>query len=125
MEGVYDIDYGGQVVGAAKVAREGLYYRFECRCRVEGLCRLSVCCGGHHENLGIPVPAGSEFVLTTKIPVKRLGEGPLQILALPKNQRQTGEFIPVYPEEPFAYISRLQNAFLQVRDGQIGVVFTP
>lgn len=60
--------------------------------------------------------------MNTKIPVKRLGEGELKILALPKCQMREGKFVPVYPDEPFAYLSRLQNAYLQVRDGGIGVV---
>jgi hypothetical protein len=41
---------------------------------------------------------------------------------MPKHQKSEGKFIPIYPEEPFAYISRLQNAFLEIRNGQAGVV---
>jgi len=84
--------------------------------------RLSVSCNGHHENLGVLVPVGDMFGLDTKLAVKRLGEGAFQFLVLPKHPQSQRQFVPIHPEEPFRYITRLQNAFLEVRDGQIGVV---
>ena len=84
--------------------------------------RVAVSCGGHHENLGVLVPMGDTFGLTKKLPAKKLGEGKLQFQALPKHQKSEGKFIPVYPEEPFGYLTRLQNAFLEVKNGQVGVV---
>ena len=68
------------------------------------------------------MPVGDVFGLTKKLPVKKLGAGAFQFRALPKHQKSEGKFVPVYPEEPFAYITRLQNAFLEVRNGQVGVV---
>ena len=120
----YDIYMGKQAVGTAAVERQGLYYRFDCRCRLSGdvLCRVTVACNGHHENLGILVPMGSQFGLTTKLAVKKLGEGPFEFRVLPKHPSGQGQFIAVYPEEPFAYLSRLKDAFLEVRNGQAGVV---
>ncbi len=119
-----DILLGGRSIGVAQVRREGLYYCFDCRCRLSGevLYRLTVRCGERTENLGIPVPEGGRFVLRTRIPVKRLGEGELLIRAEPKHGELGGKFIPLSPEEPFRYLRRLQDAFLQVRDGQVGIV---
>lgn len=124
MDGEYDIRMGKEVVGTATVTQQGLYYRFVCKCNISGsvICRVTVSCNGHHENLGVLVPSGSGFGLTTKLAVKRLGKGPFQFRAMPKHQKSEGKFIPVYPEEPFAYITRLQNAFLEIRNGQAGVV---
>ena len=123
---VYDIYSGNEVVGTANVERQGLYYCFSCRCRLSGavMYRLSVSCSGHHENLGVLVPMGDVFGLDTKLAVKRLGEGRLQFLALPKHPPVQRQFVPISPEEPFAYISRLQNAFLEVRNGQQGIVIS-
>lgn len=123
MEGVYDIMLADTPVGTVEVTRQGLYYRFDCRCKLSGtvICRVSVECGGHHENLGILVPTGDWFYLSTKLAVKRLGKGIPHFSALPKHRERELEFIPVYPEEPFAYLTRLQDAFLQIRDGQVGV----
>ncbi|MBQ7415529.1 MAG: hypothetical protein IJW14_00650 [Oscillospiraceae bacterium] len=124
MDGEYDIYMGKDVVGTAQVERQGLYYRFRCSCRLSGdtLCRVSVCCNGHHENLGILVPMGDGFGLTKKLAVKKLGKGAFQFRVLPKHRTGEWQFVPVYPEEPFGYLTRLQNAFLEVRNGQAGVV---
>lgn len=124
MEGVYDIYLGRDVIGKAMVERQGLYYRFSCRCNLSGqvIYRLTVSCGEHRENLGVPVPVGSAFGLDTKLAMKKLGKGPFRFHAVPKHRKGEGKFVPVYPEEPFAYLTRLQNAFLEFRDGQAGVV---
>lgn len=124
MDGEYDVVMGKEVVGTATVTQQGLYYRFQCRCNISGsvICRVMVSCNGHHENLGVLVPADGGFGLTTKLAVKRLGKGQFQFRVSPKHQKSEGKFIPIYPEEPFAYITRLQNAFLEIRNGQAGVV---
>lgn len=120
----YEIRLGRELVGQANVTRQGLYYHFSCRCKLGAdiMYRVTVSCGGHHENLGILVPMGALFGLDTRLAVKRLGEGTLHFQALPKHGKATGRFIPIHPEEPFAYITRLQDAFLEIRDGQMGVV---
>ena len=124
MDGEYEIRMGKEVVGTATVEQQGLYYRFSCKCNISGsvICRVTVSCNGHHENLGVLIPMGSGFGLTTKVAVKKLGKGLFLFRATPKHQKNEGRFIPIYPEEPFAYITRLQNAFLEVRNGQAGVV---
>ena len=43
---------------------------------------------------------------------------------LPKYPDLCGKFVPVYPDEPFAYMSKLKDAYLEVREGQPGVVIT-
>lgn len=123
MDGEYDILMGKEVVGTATVERQGLYYRFCCSCQISGavICRVMVSCNGHHENLGVLVPMGDGFGLTTRLSVKKLDKGPFQFRAMPKHQKSEGKFIPVYPEEPFAYLTRLQNAFLEVQNGQVGI----
>lgn len=124
MEGSYEILMVGQVVGVAKVRREGLYYHFSCRCKLSGeiLYRLTVTVGEWEENLGIPVPDKGEFCLNTRIPAKRFGKGKPVFRVLPKHEPMKGRFIPLNPEEPFAYISRLKNAYLEVRNNQTGIV---
>lgn len=122
----YEIWMANEVVGTATVDRQGLYYCFTCSCRIKGdaICRVVVSCDGHHENLGILVPGEKGFVLTTRLAVKKLGMGPLRFCIIPKHGSCSGQFVPVYPEEPFAYLTRLQNAFLEVCKGQVGVVIS-
>lgn len=125
MEGVYDILLGKDPVGQAVVVRDGLYWRFDCRCCLSGeaVFRITVSCGGKTESLGIPVPSGRDFVLRTRLPMKKLGQGEPVFRVVPKHAPLPENWVPVNPEEPFAYLTRLQDAFLQVRDGKVGVVF--
>ena len=77
MEGTYGVYFGTNLAGKVQVRRQGLYYRFACRCRLTGevVCRLRVTCGGRRENLGVVVPVDGGFGLETSLPVKCLGEG--------------------------------------------------
>lgn len=118
---------GGQAIGTARVAREGLYFCFRCRCRLSGevVYRLQVRCGDNKENLGIPVPQNGAFELNTRIPAKKLGSGRMVVEAVPKKVEWEGVFVPLSPEEPFKYLRRLEGAFLQVRNGQVGILLPP
>ena len=124
MEGSYEILMGGKRVGTAQITRQGLYYWFDCRCCLSGdvMCRLAVTCGGKTHSLGIPVPEGESFVLRTRLPVKQLGKGVPEIRVQPKHRPVGTVFVPLSPEEPFAYLSRLKDAFLEIRDGKAGLV---
>lgn len=124
MEGNYGVYFGNQLAGKVQVLRQGLYYRFICRCQLSGdvICRLQVTCGEKRESLGVVVPMDGGFGLDTKLPVKRLGEGEMGFVLRPKHEMAAGKFVPIYPEEPFAYIERLKKAFLTRRDGQVGVL---
>ena len=124
MEGTYAIEQGGQKIGQAQVTKQGLYYHFTCHCQLSGevICRLTAVCGDKTENLGVPVPEKGEFVLRKKVAVSHLGEGPLHIRAIPKHAELTERFIPLCPEEPFRYLTRLKNAYLERRGTQLGIV---
>ena len=130
MEGNYTVSFGNQTVGKVQVLRQGLYYRFVCRCSLSGdvVCRLKVVCGGREESLGVVVPMDGGFGLDTKLPVKRLGEGKLEFYLAPKGvasverEAPAGQFVPIYPDEPFAYIARLKKAFFAIQNGQPGVI---
>lgn len=107
-----------------QVLRQGLYWRFLCRCRFssEQLCRLQVECGGTREDLGILVPVDGGFGSDRKIPVKRLGQGTPVFRILVNGKEEREKFIPICPEEPFSYIARLKESYLVRRNGQIGIV---
>lgn len=124
MEGTYQILMGEKSVGDVQVSRQGLYYCFSCRCRLSGevVCRLTVTCGGETHSLGVPVPEGEVFVLRARLPVKRLGEGQPVFQVAPKHKHLSGIFVPLSPEEPFRYLSRLHNAVLERRGEQLGIL---
>lgn len=125
LEGNYGVYFGKQLAGKVQVQRQGLYYRFICRCQISGdvVCRLHVSCGDKRENLGVVVPVDGGFGLDTKLPVKRLGEGKMEFTLIPKHEVLEGTFVPIYPEEPFAYIERLKEGFLVKKGEQVGVAF--
>ena len=124
MEGTYDVLVSSRPVGQVHVTRQGLYYHFRCTCQLTGdvVCKLRVACEGREENLGVLVPSGGRFVLETKVPVKRLGRGKPEFRVVPNRVKLTESFIPIRPEEPFAYIERLKDAYLARQNGQIGVI---
>ena len=124
MTGRYEIMLGGKSIGWMEVQQEGLYYRFCCRCDLTGsvIYKIIADCGGEKRNLGIVVPMGGRFGLDTKVAVKYFQKAEPHFCAVPRHQSIEGKFIPVYPEEPFAYLSKLQKAYLEKRNGQIGVV---
>ena len=120
VEGIFEINLHGQAVGTVQVSREGLYYRFSARCRLEQdvVCRLEA----NSVSLGILVPIGSRFGLDTRLPVERFpGESwDFQIFA--NRPVLEGKFIPIKPEEPFSYLERLKNAYLVHRNGSYGIL---
>ena len=123
MEEWNSVTLNGKPVGKVRVQRLGLYYAFYCRCEQieEQLYRVIAVCGDRQENLGIPVPKDGVFLLEKKLPIKQIGEGKMTFVLKPKKAHRKETFVPICPEEPFAYLSRLKTSFLAIRDGQIGI----
>lgn len=119
----YSVFYGSSVVGKATVLRRGLYYEVSCRCSVpvKGMYYIVVSCGEKQEDLGILVPEKADFVLKTRFPISRLGEGQLHFEMLEKG-KSSGEFIPIREKEPFPCIEKLKYAHLETREGVLGAV---
>ncbi len=124
MDGSYGVFLGNDKVGTVQVERQGLYYCFACRCKLysEVICKVTVSCNGHHENLGVLVPMGEEYGLTKKLPVKSLGQGTPEFWITPKHTAPEGVHVDIYPEEPFRYIARLEKAYLEKRRERLGIV---
>ena len=123
MEGTYPIYLGKEKVGQVSVERQGLYYCFRCRCRLhsEVMCRVTVSCGGGHDNLGILVPVGKEYVLCKKLPAKQLRPGIPEFWITVKHPQRQEIYVDIYPEEPFQYIAKLERAYLDKRRGKSGI----
>ena len=151
MENTYEIKYEGVPIGTAHLEKQGLYLSFSCRCRLpqEGLYRIHVICGENREDLGICVPLGGDFGTDKRIPAKRFGEGTLPFELVPKDWKPpevtamkpdapakeeisvpevveeispAEKFIPVSQEEPFEYLDKLENAHMEIHDGQPGIM---
>lgn len=124
MIGHYDIVLGNQSIGKAEVIREGLYYRFRCKCSLSGevMYQLKVVCGENENSLGICVPVAGGFGVNTCLPIKTVGEGDFSFYAFPRHTDMKGKFVPICADEPFAYIENLQNLHLEFRNGEPGVL---
>ena len=87
MAETYDIRFDDSLVGKAQVEKQGLYFCFSCRCRMpdEKLYRIHVISGENREDLGICIPLDGLFGMDKRLPAKRLGEGTLEFILLPKD----------------------------------------
>lgn len=124
----YGVFFGEKQVGKAQVIKQGLYYHVICRCDLSGevMHRLEVCCGEKRVNLGILIPMERGFGLDTRFPVSRVGEGALTFRLLPRHDCLDGRlFVPITPEEPFRYLARLKEAFLEIKEGKKGASLPP
>ena len=124
MDGCYEVFQEGKAVGTVEVRREGLYYRFSCRCKPEGgeMMRLWMICGEEETDLGLCIPMDGIFGTEKRIPAKLRAPGQPSFCLYHKDDIFRGRFIPLSPEEPFQYLHRLENAFLERRGRQVGIV---
>ena len=109
--------------GTVRVSREGLYYRFSCRYADRGgeIQRLVAVTNHGRLDLGICVPMEGGFGVDKRLSCAQAGDG-VPKFYLVSAATAGGIFVPVYPHEPFAYISKLKGSFLEIRDGKPGVV---
>lgn len=120
----HELSLNGQTVGTVYIKRRGLYYHITCRCKLPsvGMYRIKAFSETAETDLGICIPMGTHFGIETNLPVSRLGEGELTFQIVAKNQEAASRFVPIDPETPFAYISKLEKARLSYRDGIPGVM---
>ena len=120
----YEILRGSEAIGMAEVTREGLYYRFRCRCKLSGsvIYKITVQTGSNLRDLGVLVPENDVFILEKRVPAKYFGTDDLRFSAVPHSKSMKGVFIPVYPDEPFAYLARLRKAYMKKQNGITGIV---
>ena len=114
------------MAGKVRIEKQGLYCRIICRCQVpsDRVFRLYVVGDNHRENLGVVIPEGDGSVLRKTVSAKHLGKGPHRFVLSSGTPGEGGIFVPICPEEPFAYIDRLKTAFLTSRQGKIGITIT-
>lgn len=122
---MYDILMNTQVVGQAEVMKEGLYYRFSCKCTPpdDTAHKIIVSDGNNTKDLGICVPTGEWFCLVSRVPIKYLPGENLQFTLVPKNKQET--IIPVATNEPFFGLDKLDSAHLQESEGNTEIVINP
>ena len=121
---MYEVFQNGEVVGTVEAIREGLYFRFVCRCQPSDrdMIRLWMICGEKETDLGLCVPMDGKFGTEKRIPVRQCGTGMPEFELRHKDDTLRGKFIPLSPDEPFQYLHRLETAFLERRGTRLGIV---
>ncbi len=120
----YLLTMGNRDVGKVQVISEGLYVRIVCHAELYGsvMYRLVAVCDGRRESIGILAPQNGGYGLDRKIPAKRMKTENLEFILIPSHERADGRFIPLHPEEPFEYLDRLKDAYMERQKDQVGVV---
>lgn len=124
MENEYAVSIANEPVGKVCVTRQGLYYRFQCYCKLSGnvVYRLVVSYGSDSVNIGVLVPDGSAFCLDKKLPTKYFTENEPKFMLIPHRETSERVFAEIYPEEPFCYLDRVKNSFLCYQNGKPGLM---
>lgn len=125
MEGTWDVFCNGERAGTCTVEAQGLYSRFRCRCVLpDGQIRCLVMrIGTFEQNLGVLAPAeGETFSVETRLASARIPAGEPAFGVRLRREKLAGQYTPVCPEEPYAYLARLGEAYLVRRDGKPGLM---
>lgn len=125
MEATYEILLGDDPVGTTSITKKGLYYEIVCVCNLSGHVpfRIEMRTSDAHIDLGLCYRKGEKIGLKTRVSVKQVGSAPFRFVAVPHKEYIERSFIPIRPEEPFAYIKRLENAYLTYRNKVPGICF--
>ena len=117
---MYQITWNGKQVGQAQAEREGLYYKFTCVCDFsdDEIHRIIVSDGKTVVKLGVCIPDGDKFCLSTRVPVKYLTGGDLCFTI----ESDCVSGFPVFSGKPFAHLDKLETARLQITNGQASII---
>lgn len=121
---MYQITWKGNQVGNAEIRKEGMFYRFSCRCYLvnKGVYRIAVTDGQNKHDLGICVPDGSGYSCVARLPCNRLN-GTVFTFLLTDGKKKEG--IPILAATPFFYLDKLNTARLRITDGQPEIIIDP
>ncbi len=115
-------------VGTAQIQQEGLYYRIYCNCKInaDGIHRVIVRDGESAIDLGICVPEGNQFALTSRVPIKKLNADSC-IFSLVKQGEKPSEHcsrreVPVETGKPFPALDELENGYFTNEDVPMVVI---
>lgn len=124
MTDIYPIYLGSEQRGQAQMNREGLYHQINCSCVLSQDVPFQVVMqtSSGERSLGTCVQEGSRFRIRTKVPSKYIGEEKVRFYLRPKFSQPSRKVIAVYPDEPFQYLNKLQNARMVVEDDHTGVL---
>ncbi len=122
--GEYPVFFAGSQVGKASVTQEGMFWRVRCQCKASADVPFAIQANWGTEtlDLGLCAKSGEELTLTTRINRKKTPQGRPVFRMFAKHRNIADLFAPIRPEEPFAYISKLKDAYLICKGDQKGIM---
>ena len=113
MEQIVNVIFQQRCVGTAKIRKLGLYYEFICTCALpkEGIYRLWAKGDTDAVNLGICVPMDESYGIVTRVPIRKLGEGPISIELYEKSDNPESHQ-DTSADEPLLRLQDLDKAYL-------------
>lgn len=113
MKQIYPVDFKGTNVGEIAICTFGLYYDIFCQCKLpeKKLFRLYARSDGVEIDLGILIPEQDEYVVRTKVPVKKLICTDINFYVGSVNTARNMDLI-VKPEETFVQLHNLEKLCL-------------
>ena len=123
MEGTYDVMLGPEKRGTVTVTGQGLYWVIRCTCGLysDVMQDLVATAGDRQLRIGLLTPEGTKYGLHKRIPKKEL-QSVDGFSLCPRHGRMDGQFFSISPQEPFGYLSRLEEAYLCRREGKTGLL---
>lgn len=119
MNQTYPIWQDDMIIGEAQVSKKGLYYHIRCTCKCccDSALRVNVQCGNQKADLGILIPEAGVYTANTRIAVTKLGAEELHFFIQSKHAKNPEPLVRITSEEPFAYISDLENIRFRKENG--------
>lgn len=115
----YEITFQSRRIGTVLMERQGLYYRFSCKCVLpdEQIHSVWVLWGGGNRKLGVCIPKGDGFCLDTKVPIKYIPNSKLEFV-----MDHNDDFYPIDAKEEFCHMDKLAGAHFAIQNGRPGLV---
>lgn len=123
----YQVYCNDVTVGHVMLENAGLYYRVMCQCNPseQSLYKLIAVCGSERVNIGICVPSGGGIGLDKKVPRKKFDLHKTRFCLVSHSEKNTGNFIPLFPDKPFDWLEQLEASHFLIRDGIKGLLMDP
>jgi hypothetical protein len=119
--GTYKVYKSQEAVGEVVLTQEGLYYRIRCNCKPTNEILRLVCRSTQEETvIGVCAPTEWGFGIERRVPVKKMGQPPLEFQLLGEMDMQ-GDFYKLTDRLPDVLLDKLERCRFVVRDGVAGL----
>lgn len=116
----FPVFLGEEAVGSVRVDTRGLYYEVCCSCSIVcGIYRLKAETSSGDLTIGILSPKNGRLSIQRSVAQKKIGTFHRFYLAM--EGETEFKFIPVYADQPFPGIDKIEKAVFAVRNGIPGI----